>query len=182
MSALLVHIGISLYAGAKVLEEFFGIHYVLSIVGISVITAIYTILGGLRAVMITDAIQAVLLLTGAAILTLAAPQLALAVMTFTQLDDDTFLVSHRVKLWGSRAQALILAGKVLVNGATEIHGERVLSMHPTRPRIPNWFGCGGAARWFCYRSPIRTTRKGWSPWPPRWQWWWSCRGPSATAR
>jgi len=71
MSALLVHIGISLYAGAKVLEEFFGINYILSIVGISVITAIYTILGGLRAVMITDAIQAVLLLAGAAILTLA---------------------------------------------------------------------------------------------------------------
>lgn len=71
MSALLVHIGISLYAGAKVLEEFFGVNYVLSIVGISVITAIYTILGGLRAVMITDAIQAVLLLGGAAILTVA---------------------------------------------------------------------------------------------------------------
>lgn len=69
MSALLVHIGISLYAGAKVLEEFFGINYVISIIGISVITAIYTILGGLRAVMITDAIQAVLLLAGAAILT-----------------------------------------------------------------------------------------------------------------
>jgi SSS family solute:Na+ symporter len=71
MSALLVHIGISLYAGAKVLEEFFGFPYVYSIIGISVITAIYTIIGGLKAVMITDAIQAVLLLAGAAILTLA---------------------------------------------------------------------------------------------------------------
>jgi SSS family solute:Na+ symporter len=71
MSALLVHIGISLYAGAKVLEEFFGIPYVASIIVISVITAIYTILGGLKAVMITDAIQAVLLLVGAAILTFA---------------------------------------------------------------------------------------------------------------
>jgi SSS family solute:Na+ symporter len=71
MSALLVHIGISLYAGAKVLEEFFGIPYVVSIVGISVITAIYTIIGGLKAVMITDAIQAVLLLSGAATLTIA---------------------------------------------------------------------------------------------------------------
>ena len=69
MSALLVHIGISLYAGAKVLEAFFGIPYYYSIVGISVITAIYTIIGGLKAVMITDAIQAVLLLTGAALLT-----------------------------------------------------------------------------------------------------------------
>ena len=74
MSALLVHIGISLYAGAKVLEEFFGIPYVASIIGISVITAIYTILGGLKAVMITDAIQAVLLLLGAAILTFAGIQ------------------------------------------------------------------------------------------------------------
>jgi len=69
MSALLVHIGISLYAGAKVLEAFFGIPYMYSIIGISVITAVYTIIGGLRAVMVTDAIQAVLLLGGAAILT-----------------------------------------------------------------------------------------------------------------
>jgi SSS family solute:Na+ symporter len=74
MSALLVHIGISLYAGAIVLEEFFGIPYLYSIIGISVITAIYTIIGGLRAVMITDAIQAVLLLGGAAILTYASIQ------------------------------------------------------------------------------------------------------------
>jgi SSS family solute:Na+ symporter len=71
MSALLVHIGISLYAGAKVLEEFFGIPYIASILVISVITAIYTILGGLKAVMVTDAIQAVLLLAGAAVLTAA---------------------------------------------------------------------------------------------------------------
>ena len=69
LSALLVHIGISLYAGAKVLEAFFGIPYIASIIGISVITAIYTILGGLKAVMITDAIQAGLLLGGAALLT-----------------------------------------------------------------------------------------------------------------
>ncbi len=69
LSALLVHIGISLYAGAKVLEAFFGINYIVSIVGISIITATYTILGGLKAVMITDAIQAVLLLGGAALLT-----------------------------------------------------------------------------------------------------------------
>jgi SSS family solute:Na+ symporter len=72
MSALLVHIGISLYAGAKVLEEFFGLNMYVSIIGIATITAIYTIIGGLRAVMVTDAIQAVLLLVGAAVLTVAA--------------------------------------------------------------------------------------------------------------
>ena len=69
LSALLVHIGISLYAGSKVLEAFFGINYVVSLVVISVVTAIYTILGGLKAVMITDVIQAVLLIGGAALLT-----------------------------------------------------------------------------------------------------------------
>jgi len=72
MSALLIHIGISLYAGAKVLEEFFGLNMYVSIIGIATITAIYTVIGGLRAVMVTDAIQAVLLLLGAAVLTLMA--------------------------------------------------------------------------------------------------------------
>ena len=75
LSALLVHIGISLYSGAKVLEEFFGIPYLASIVIVSVVTAVYTIVGGLKAVMITDAIQTVLLLSGAAILTFCAIQM-----------------------------------------------------------------------------------------------------------
>ena len=69
LGALLVHIGISLYAGAKVMEHFFGINMVVSIIVIAVITATYTIIGGLKAVVVTDTIQAVLLLSGAAILT-----------------------------------------------------------------------------------------------------------------
>ena len=69
MSALLVHIGISMYAGAKVLEAFFGINFVVSIIGISLATSIYTILGGLKGVMFTDTVQAILLLLGSALLT-----------------------------------------------------------------------------------------------------------------
>jgi SSS family solute:Na+ symporter len=69
MSALLVHIGISMYAGAKVLEAFFGINFVISIIGISLATSVYTILGGLKGVMYTDTVQAVILLLGAALLT-----------------------------------------------------------------------------------------------------------------
>jgi len=69
LGALLIHIGISLYAGAKVLEHFFGINMYVSIVVIAIITATYTIIGGLKAVVVTDTIQAVLLLLGAAILT-----------------------------------------------------------------------------------------------------------------
>ena len=72
LGALLIHIGISLYAGAKVMEHFFGINIYLSIIAIATITATYTIIGGLKAIVVTDAIQAVLLLVGTAILTLAA--------------------------------------------------------------------------------------------------------------
>jgi len=69
-SALFIHIGMSMYAGAKVFEYFFGIPVVESIIIIATVTAIYTILGGLKAVVVTDTIQAVLLLFGAIILTL----------------------------------------------------------------------------------------------------------------
>lgn len=36
------------------------------------------------------------------------PRPALAVITFTQLNDDTFVVSHRVKGFGNRGQAMRL--------------------------------------------------------------------------
>ncbi|MHC4483683.1 MAG: sodium:solute symporter family transporter [Planctomycetota bacterium] len=68
-SALLVHIGVSLFAGAKVFNYFFGIPVLLSIIIIAVVTAIYTILGGLKAIVVTDTIQAVLLLGGCILLT-----------------------------------------------------------------------------------------------------------------
>lgn len=68
-SALLVHIGVSLYAGAKVFDYFFGIPVVYSIIIIAIVTAVYTILGGLKAVVVTDTIQAVLLLGGCILLT-----------------------------------------------------------------------------------------------------------------
>jgi SSS family solute:Na+ symporter len=68
-SALLVHIGVSLYAGAKVFNYFFGIDPVIAIIIIAVITAVYTILGGLKAVVVTDTIQVVLLLGGCILLT-----------------------------------------------------------------------------------------------------------------
>ena len=69
IGALFVHIGMSLYAGAVVFHAFFGINVITSIVVISVITAIYTVLGGLKAVVVTETIQAVILIVGAIILT-----------------------------------------------------------------------------------------------------------------
>lgn len=69
-SALLVHIGVSLYAGATIFEYFFGIEPIYSIIIIAVVTAIYTITGGLKAIVVTDTIQAVLLLGGCILLTI----------------------------------------------------------------------------------------------------------------
>ncbi|MGA0900406.1 MAG: sodium:solute symporter [Luteolibacter sp.] len=70
--ALLVHIGISLYAGATVFKAFLGVEMIYSILIISVITVIYTILGGLKAVVITETIQTFLLLGGALLVTYLA--------------------------------------------------------------------------------------------------------------
>ncbi len=72
IGALLIHIGFSLYAGAAVFEQFFGVDPVWSILIISVVTAIYTVLGGLKAVVVTESIQTVILLLGAVIVTVLA--------------------------------------------------------------------------------------------------------------
>jgi len=69
IGALFVHIGMSLYAGAVVFHAFFGINVFTSILVISVITTIYTVLGGLKAVVVTESIQTVILIIGAIILT-----------------------------------------------------------------------------------------------------------------
>jgi len=71
-AALFIHIGMSLYAGAAVFKQFFGIDVVTSIFIISVITAIYTVLGGLKAVVVTETIQTAILVIGAVGVTLFA--------------------------------------------------------------------------------------------------------------
>jgi len=67
--ALLIHIGISLFAGAKLFQSFLGIRIIHSILIISVVTVIYTALGGLKAVVVTETIQTFLLLGGAILVT-----------------------------------------------------------------------------------------------------------------
>ncbi|MFT7031612.1 MAG: SSS family solute:Na+ symporter [Cyclobacteriaceae bacterium] len=69
LGALFMHIGVSLYAGAVVFEHFFGLNVYVSILAISFITALYTVIGGLQSVVITETIQTVILLVGAFVLT-----------------------------------------------------------------------------------------------------------------
>ena len=62
VGALLIHIGISLFAAAKLFESFLGVPMVATIVVLSLFTVIYTALGGLKAVVVTENVQVCLLL------------------------------------------------------------------------------------------------------------------------
>jgi SSS family solute:Na+ symporter len=72
VSAIIIHIAFSMLAGGIVLKTLFGLNMYLSVIVICIITAIYTIIGGLKAVVVTESIQTVVLLTGAFIISYAA--------------------------------------------------------------------------------------------------------------
>ena len=71
-TALFLHIGVSLYAGALVFENFFGIEKYTAIVVIALATMIYSITGGLKAIVWTEALQTGILIIGAGIMTVLA--------------------------------------------------------------------------------------------------------------
>ena len=72
VSAIIIHIAFSMLAGGIVLKTLFGFNMYASVIVISIITAIYTIVGGLKAVVITESIQTVVLVTGAVIISASA--------------------------------------------------------------------------------------------------------------
>jgi solute:Na+ symporter, SSS family len=69
VSAIAVHIGFSLYTSAVILKALLGIPLLTTIIAIAVLTGLYTAIGGLLAVVLTESIQTVLLLLGAFIIT-----------------------------------------------------------------------------------------------------------------
>jgi SSS family solute:Na+ symporter len=72
VGALFIHIGMSLYSGAAVFKQFFEIDETTSILIVSGLTAIYTVFGGLKAVVVTETIQTVVLLLGSLVVTIVA--------------------------------------------------------------------------------------------------------------
>jgi len=72
VSAIFIHIGFSLYTGAVVLHGMFGIDLYTSIIVTAGLTGLYTIVGGLMAVVVTESIQTVILLAGAVCITAIA--------------------------------------------------------------------------------------------------------------
>jgi SSS family solute:Na+ symporter len=81
ISAIVIHIGVALYTAAAVLCFIFGIPETRSIFGLNalmffiatlgVLTGLYTVIGGLLAVVWTESVQTVLLLIGAICITVA---------------------------------------------------------------------------------------------------------------
>jgi len=74
ISAVFIHIGTSLYAGAVVINAMIGVpidtpHLMPTIIMIVVATGIYVVVGGLLSVTLTDSIQTTTLLVGSAIVT-----------------------------------------------------------------------------------------------------------------
>jgi SSS family solute:Na+ symporter len=69
IGALLIHIGISLFAAAKIFQSFLGVPMVTTIMVLSLFTVTYTALGGLKAVVMTENVQVCLLLGGATLVT-----------------------------------------------------------------------------------------------------------------
>jgi len=74
VGALLIHIGISLFAAAKIFESFLGVPMIGTIIVLSLFTVTYTALGGLKAVVMTENIQVCLLLGGATLVTVLGLQ------------------------------------------------------------------------------------------------------------
>ncbi|TCC87948.1 sodium:solute symporter [Pedobacter frigiditerrae] len=70
ISAVIIHIAFSFLAGGIVLETLFGINMYTSIIAIAALTGLYTIIGGLRAVVVTETIQSIVLIAGAIIITI----------------------------------------------------------------------------------------------------------------
>jgi len=66
---VLTKVSIALYAGAIVMEQFFGWDRTAVMWGIGIFTALYTAIGGLSAVVYTDVLQTIILIFGAVLLT-----------------------------------------------------------------------------------------------------------------
>jgi SSS family solute:Na+ symporter len=71
LSYVIAKASVTIYAGAVVFNSFLGVDFWTGAVVLIVITGLYTIFGGLRAVMYTEALQAIVLLGGSIILTIS---------------------------------------------------------------------------------------------------------------
>ena len=69
LTAVVIHIAFALLSGGIILEELLEIDMMYCILVLCALTSIYTIVGGLLAVVVTECIQTIVLLAGAALIT-----------------------------------------------------------------------------------------------------------------
>lgn len=69
LSYILTKVSVTVYAGALVIAAFMGFDFWTSALVLVILTGIYTVLGGMHAVVYTETLQAIVLLLGAVILT-----------------------------------------------------------------------------------------------------------------
>lgn len=70
LSYIIAKVSVTIYAGAVVFNSFLGVDFWTGAIVLIVITGIYTIFGGLHAVMYTETLQAIVLLGGSIVLTI----------------------------------------------------------------------------------------------------------------
>jgi SSS family solute:Na+ symporter len=69
VSAVVVHVGFSFLTGGIILESLTGINMYATILLIAIMVGIYTVIGGLMAVVVTETIETVVLILGAVVIT-----------------------------------------------------------------------------------------------------------------
>ena len=66
---VLTKVSVTIYAGGVVVSQLLGVSFLTGAFGIVIITGLYTVLGGMRAVVYTEAVQTIILILGSALLT-----------------------------------------------------------------------------------------------------------------
>jgi len=76
MITKILSIGVRLYSGSILIAEYFNIDIYIAITGLSILTMIYTMIGGLKAVIRTDIIQTLVFISGGIAAHFIIPQVA----------------------------------------------------------------------------------------------------------
>ena len=69
LAYVLTKVSITIYAGGIVVSELLGIPFWYGAIGIVIFTGIYTVIGGLKAVIYTETLQTVVLIFGSVVIT-----------------------------------------------------------------------------------------------------------------
>ena len=121
VSAVFIHIGFTLYAAAVVMKGLFGLPLNVSIISVALLTGLYTIIGGLLAVVMTETIQTVVLLFGA---------ICLTVISY-----------HAVGGWAGLTESVDPVKLTMLRGADDPSGLPWYAVFLGYPVIGIWYWC-----------------------------------------